>query len=190
LKIFRKFEPKLSDKNNLTVLFEGMSLETCCLCGLQTGNPFDMEGHIESEHKDIYKSSINQSENNHKIEIYKPSLDTSENIESEHKNSYKSSITQSDNIESEQKISFVKSSLNQSEKEENLKFSEILSVTSEDQTKENSIIIQNTDAGDNFNIIIRLGFRCLKVKSNPGKASENDRGIKFQKIESIKILLI
>ncbi len=133
-----------------------MSLETCCLCGLQTGNPFDMEGHIESEHKDIYKSSINQS----------------------------------DNIEIGHKIVFVESSLNQSEKDENLKYTESLNVTSEDKTEEKSLLIQNSDAGDNFNIIIRLGFRCLKVKSNPGKASENDRGVKFQKIESIKILLI
>jgi hypothetical protein len=141
-----------------------MSLETCCLCGLQTGNPFEMEGHIESEHKDIYKSSINQSENNHKIEIYKSSLDTSENIENEHKNIYKLSINQSDNIEIGHKIVFVKSSLNQSEKEENLKYTESLNVTSEDKTEEKSLLIQNSDAGDNFNIIIRLGFWCLKVR--------------------------
>jgi hypothetical protein len=134
-----------------------MSLETCCLCGLQTGNPFEMEGHIESEHKDIYKSSINQSENNHKIEISKSSLDTSHNNESENNNSKKSSMNQSDSIESEHKISFVKSSLNQSEKEENLKFSETLNVTSEDKTEEKSLLIQNSDAGDNFNIIIRRG---------------------------------
>ncbi len=121
-----------------------------------------MEGHIESEHKDIYKSSLNTSDNiesEHK-NIYKLSINQSENIESDQKNIYKSSLNQSDNnnnIEIGHKIVIVKSSLNQSEKEENLKFPEILSVTSEDQTEENSIIIQNRDAGDNFNIIIRTG---------------------------------
>ena len=113
-----------------------------------------MEGHIESEHKDIYKSSINQSENNHKIEISKSSLDTSENIESERKDIYKSSQNQSDNIEIGHKIVFVKSSLNQSEKEEDMKFSESLSLTSEE---EKSLLIQNSDAGNNFNFIIRIG---------------------------------